>query len=762
MSAVSERGVENLGKKVNVNGNEAGDGLREGIEKDERFMLAEKYVQETGVSVFLTGKAGTGKTTFLRHIVSSTTKRCAVIAPTGVAAINAGGVTIHSFFQLPLCPYLPDVKELVTEYQLSDKYRSMNRERIKILRTLDLLIIDEISMVRADLLDAVDATLRRYRRNDKPFGGVQLLMIGDIQQLPPVVTDADKPYMDMVYPSSFFFNSKALQKLQYIVIELDKIYRQTNVEFMDILNDIRSGHPVFASLQKLNQRLIPGFTPPENGQWIRLTTHNYQADSVNKVKIDALECEPAIFEAEIQGSFPETAYPAETSLSLKPGAQVMFTKNDSSGERLYYNGKIGTVKSVEPEIIVTDEHGNDIIVPRETWENMKYGISEETNEITAEVEGSFTQYPLKLAWAITIHKSQGLTFDKVIIDAGKAFSFGQVYVALSRCRTLEGIVLSSPISRNCTFTSQEVTAFERQFTPVEQAQSALDSFRVEYFTEQLCGIFNLRHLNYLYDKLNRIWQNDLTKLYPAYAKTFGSLSSINREMSPAVPGFEELAETGNRFQSQLRRIIASEGTNSSLLAERILKAATYFHTQISILAKSVTAVILIEIDNKEVKKIYKIACENFLKELRYRLLTYMAIIGDGFTLRHSSKIRTDCELERFITLKAFVKAVKETLEDKGGKSREDGKDDSGKTTAGTSRPEVMEALVAWRKEKYTAENISAFMVLHQKTLLQIAEILPRTKEELMQAEGFGKAKWEKYGKELLSLLKDFQASDMDM
>lgn len=732
------------------------------VEKDSRFLLAERYVQETGVSVFLTGKAGTGKTTFLRHIVAETTKRCAVVAPTGVAAVNAGGVTIHSFFQLPLCPYLPDVKELVTEYQIPEKYRTLRKERIQILRTLDLLIIDEISMVRADILDAIDATLRRYRRNDRPFGGVQLLMIGDVQQLPPVVNDAEKPYMEQVYPSPFFFNSKALQRLQYIVIELQKIHRQSDTAFMLILNNIRSAAPSRSTLQTLNSRLYPGFEPPENQHWIRLTTHNYQADAVNRTKMDALKGEAVSFDAEIDGNYPENSYPADTSLVLKVGAQVMFTRNDTSGNGLYYNGKIGTVTALNPDIVVTDEDGNEIVVRKEKWENIKYEISSEDNEIKALIDGVFTQYPLRPAWAITIHKSQGLTFDRVVIDAGKAFSFGQVYVALSRCRTLEGIVLSSPISSRCTFSSQEVAAFEDSYTPEEMAETGFDRCRLDFFTERLCEAFNLKRLKYLYGKLNGIWQNELARLFPSLSKTFGSLSDSSTDSD--IKGFNELSEIGVRFQDQLRRIIAADGTNNTdgILAGRISKAAAYFNEQLSAIAKISAPMALVEIDNKETKKIFKVAFENFLKELKFRILLYGDIVLSGFDVKRSAKIKTDSELEQLRTLKAFVKALNSIVEGGGDKTEGNKKitsADDGETTKAemleSRHPEVLKALAAWRKEKYTELGVPAFMIMHQRTLIQISNILPRSKEELLQADGFGKAKWEKYGAEILELLAKF-------
>lgn len=520
------------------------------IEKDERFTLAERYVEETGVSVFLTGKAGTGKTTFLKEIVRQTSKRFAVVAPTGVAAINAGGVTIHSFFQLPLCPYLPDVKELVTEYQMPERMRSLRKERVRILRTLDLLIIDEISMVRADILDAIDDTLKRYRRNDRPFGGVQLLMIGDIQQLPPVVKESERPYMEQVYSSPFFFNSKVLQRLPFVTVELEKVHRQSDRLFLDILNEVRSGMPGDAALNELNKRLFPGFVPPEDERWIRLTTHNAQADSVNEAKMNALETEEATFEAQIEGIFPENAYPAETQLRLRVGAQVMFVRNDTSGEGRYYNGKIATVKKVKPALIVEDESGESIEVNTERWENIRYGLNEESGEIEGIVEGTFEQVPLRPAWAVTIHKSQGLTFDQVIIDAGAAFSFGQVYVALSRCRTLEGIILTTPITRRCTFTSDEVSTFESSREPAEEARLKLPAMANEYFTSTLCDAFDLQRLRYLYNRVNRIYQVNLSNLYPDQAGRFNTVGAGN---AAQVGGMFDSSATSPRQSIAARR-----------------------------------------------------------------------------------------------------------------------------------------------------------------------------------------------------------------
>lgn len=764
------------------------------IEKDERFTLAERYVEETGVSVFLTGKAGTGKTTFLKEIVRQTSKRFAVVAPTGVAAINAGGVTIHSFFQLPLCPYLPDVKELVTEYQMPERMRSLRKERVRILRTLDLLIIDEISMVRADILDAIDDTLKRYRRNDRPFGGVQLLMIGDIQQLPPVVKESERPYMEQVYSSPFFFNSKVLQRLSFVTVELEKVHRQSDRLFLDILNEVRSGMPGDAALNELNKRLFPGFVPPEDERWIRLTTHNAQADSVNEAKMNALETEEATFEAQIEGIFPENAYPAETQLRLRVGAQVMFVRNDTSGEGCYYNGKIATVKKVKPALIVEDESGESIEVNTERWENIRYGLNEESGEIEGIVEGTFEQVPLRPAWAVTIHKSQGLTFDQVIIDAGAAFSFGQVYVALSRCRTLEGIILTTPITRRCTFTSDEVSTFESSREPAEEARLKLPAMANEYFTSTLCDAFDLQRLRYLYNRVNRIYQVNLSNLYPDQAGRFNTVGAGNaaqvggmfdssdgsgKSAPQPFEGIRSLSDTAQKFQKQIRYIAASIHSGAPddfpLLRERVTKACEYFTTQFRPLASFAAPLTLVEIDDKEVRKAFKAASEEFLAELRFRMTLYETILSEGFSTKAYHKLKTDNELSDARSLKALVRSLISTPE-KASASNESIQqaqrpdavgepvepsalrqvrepDGESTTYTGSIHPELAQALVDWRREKYQKDNVPAFMILHQKTLLAIADLAPTTKEELLSVKGFGKSKCEKYGEEILEIIR---------
>lgn len=378
-----------------------------------QLQLANDFVEFTGQHIFLTGKAGTGKTTFLRHLKDRSPKRMIVVAPTGVAAINAGGVTIHSFFQISFGPQVPG-------YQGGDKqgFKRFSKEKRNIMKSLDLLVIDEISMVRADLLDGIDETLRRFRNNNRPFGGVQLLMIGDLQQLAPVVKEDEWNILRSHYETAFFFSSKALQKTQYVSIVLLHVYRQSDQHFLDLLNKIRDSQADRELIDQLNKRYKPNFDPG-NENYIILTTHNAKAKQINESKLVRLKTKSVHHGAEVGGNFPEYTFPTEVDLELKKGAQVMFVKNDPNPEKRYFNGKIGTITDfTEDEVIVQcPEEKEPIYVTAVEWQNIKYSIDEDTKEIRESVEGTFTQIPLKLAWAITIHKSQGLTFDRAIIDS---------------------------------------------------------------------------------------------------------------------------------------------------------------------------------------------------------------------------------------------------------------------------------------------------------------------------------------------------------
>lgn len=459
------------------------------MEGNAELRTAWEFVEKTGKSVFLTGKAGTGKTTFLKKVVAESKKRVVVVAPTGIAAINAGGVTIHSFFQLPLHPFIPGMK-------IESKF-AFSKEKRSIIKTIDILVIDEVSMVRSDLMDAIDSVLRRFRNRNKPFGGVQLLMIGDLQQLSPVVTDDDIRFLSQYYPSPYFFGSRALSMVDYVTIELKEVYRQQDLEFISILNAVRIGRPSLEIIKALNSRYNPDFVPSSDEGYIRLTTHNSIADEYNARQLSLIDETAHCFDAEISGNFPESSYPVDFRLELKAGAQVMFVKNDPSSDKRYYNGKIGIVTDFYEEYILVQCPGEDekIAVEPLEWENSRYVINEQTQELDSEVIGVFRQYPLRLAWSITIHKSQGLTFDKAIVDAASSFASGQVYVALSRCRTLEGMILATPLRQDSVITDLRVEDYiEGQEAAAARSLSRLESIKEEYYKELLGELFDFNGL----------------------------------------------------------------------------------------------------------------------------------------------------------------------------------------------------------------------------------------------------------------------------
>lgn len=446
--------------------------------KDHFFEL----IEHTNRSVFLTGKAGTGKTTFLNDFVKRTRKKHIVVAPTGIAAINAGGVTVHSMFGLPLRTFLPTTDRIDTniannifDLQQHFKYR---KDKLKLLREVEVIIIDEVSMLRADVLDMMDHSLRFIRRNIQPFGGVQMLFIGDLYQLPPVVRD--EHVLKMFYNSPFFFDSLAIKQLPLLTIELTKVYRQTDEEFLEILNAIRDGDIANINFDELNKRYDPTFDSGEQ-PYVYLCSHNKMADDINQEKLEEIKLTSSTYEAKLFGDFKENQFPNEQFLDLKIGAQVMFIRNDISGEKKYYNGKLGEISALsDNEIkVVLEGSEREITVKREVWEQKKYFLDGEKN-IKEEVLGSFEQFPIKLAWAVTIHKSQGLTFDKVIIDAGKSFTAGQVYVALSRCRTLEGIVLKSKITPEVIFKDNRILKFQGETYANNQVENIIHQEKYDY------------------------------------------------------------------------------------------------------------------------------------------------------------------------------------------------------------------------------------------------------------------------------------------
>ena len=462
--------------------------------------MAFNFVQYTNRNVFLTGKAGTGKTTFLHNLKNVSPKRMIVVAPTGVAAINAGGVTIHSFFQLPFGPFIPAQND--DESKENRNIQKFTREKINIIRSMDLLVIDEISMVRADVLDAIEDVLRRLKNKHKPFGGIQLLMIGDIQQLAPVIKDDEWAILKQWYQSIYFFGSRALMMTQYVSIELKHIYRQKDFVFIDLLNRIRDNRIDEGLLNELNRRYDPDFAKNTPDGYIILTTHNHQAKSINERKLSQIDDKEYCFKAATQGDFPEYSYPTDNELVLKEGAQVMFVKNDTSREKLFYNGKIGIIEKIYKDSIRVKCPGDEdsITVVLAEWQNLKYSINDTTEEILEDVVGTFIQYPLKLAWAITIHKSQGLTFEKAIIDASAAFAHGQVYVALSRLKSLEGLVLSSRLTARSIISDTKVRNFSLEVSENQPGMEEFEKSQYDYQKELVLELFDFnqiaRQLNY--------------------------------------------------------------------------------------------------------------------------------------------------------------------------------------------------------------------------------------------------------------------------
>lgn len=547
------------------------------------YELAYEYVQHTNRCIFLTGKAGTGKTTFLRRLKQECPKQLTVVAPTGVAAINAEGVTIHSLFQLPPQVFLPTPearKQLFSEMQ-------MRAQKQRILRNLELLVIDEVSMVRSDLLDTIDAVLRHVKhRPNHPFGGVQVLFIGDLFQLSPVAREQEWRLMQPYYEGAYFFQAQVFRELRPVYIELDHVFRQTNSDFVEILNQVRNNTLTQHSLQLLNSRYIPDFEPSKQQEhYITLSTHNSKVDAINLREMGALDAKSFSYHARVKDTFPESLFPMDQTLTLKVGARVMFIKNDSSQDKLYYNGKLGVVTSLTKDAItVTCEDGTVIDVHQETWENLRYTSETGSDTITTEVIGTFSHYPLRLAWAITIHKAQGLTFERVVIDAEDAFAAGQVYVALSRCRTLDGIVLRTPIPNRALTNAREVLYFTNNQSDTQTTESLLPASQVEYLVVLLCILFDFRSVINRFAGLSRVVKN-MDSIQGDASKFF----------TTCIGGLEGLQVIAERFQQQLRHIIyttyqtASPSPSTNNLHDRLTAASGYFSPKIKLLLNIIEA-----------------------------------------------------------------------------------------------------------------------------------------------------------------------------
>jgi GTPase SAR1 family protein len=722
--------------------------------------LAWQCIENTGSHLFLTGKAGTGKTTFLRKLKDRSPKRMIVVAPTGIAAINAGGVTIHSFFQLPFAPYIPESK--FTSAQ--SPYR-FGREKISIIRSMDLLVIDEISMVRADLLDAIDAVLRRYRDKHKPFGGVQLLMIGDLQQLAPVVKENDWALLSPYYETLFFFGSHALKETDYITIQLQKVYRQSDDVFLSLLNRIRTNDIDSTVLAELNRRYIPDFQPDEDEGYIRLTTHNHQAQRINERQLELLPGESYCFKATIEDNFPEAAYPADVDLYLKKGAQIMFLKNDSSGEKRYYNGKIGIVTAVNQESISVWGKGDerDFVLERAEWANSKYTLNAETKEITEEIEGIFRQYPIRLAWAITIHKSQGLTFDRAIIDAHTSFAHGQVYVALSRCKTLEGIVLSSPLARESVINDESISDFTRAVENSSPDKHRLNELQRRYYYELLCELFGFENIKKYFSQSLRLLDEFLYDLYPK------TLNGYKTHFSRFQEEIEKVAVT---FRGRYVELMQNpDYAEDPVLKERLTSGARYFQEKTAEILQTLILKTRVELDNKELKKRFD---EVFftLKELVHIKLGTLAYTAEnGFTvpgyLKNKAHIivalsSPPATKKKETEPESKNRELREARRKKAPKSArpavkpETEKVEKVEVSSDIDHPELYLALVRWRNVMAIKTGLPVYTVLRQKAILGIVNTLPVTNDALERIPFCGKKVLNKYGDDIIRMVEAYK------
>ena len=717
------------------------------MENNPELQLAWQFIENTGTHLFLTGKAGTGKTTFLRRLREQSPKRMVVLAPTGIAAINAGGVTIHSFFQLSFAPFVPD-----TTLNSAQIHYRINKEKRNIIRSMDLLVIDEISMVRADLLDAVDATLRCYRDREKPFGGVQLLMIGDLQQLAPVVKDSEWEMLRHYYETPYFFASRALRETTYMTIELEKVYRQSDTFFLSLLNKIRENKADDEVLNELNKRYQRDFQPPKEEGYIRLTTHNNQAQRINDRELASLPGKAYSFRAEVKDDFPEYSYPADEVLTIKEGAQIMFLKNDVSSEKRYYNGMIGEVVTVnETGMFVRgkdSEHEFQLL--QEEWGNYKYVLNEETKDITEEIAGVFRQYPIRLAWAITIHKSQGLTFERAIIDARNSFAHGQTYVALSRCKTLDGMVLESPLRREAIISDSVVDNFTKAVERNKPGNKQLNDMQKAYFFDLLSDLFNFYSIEQAYKRLLRMMDENLYRLFP---KQLAEYKALEPHMK------ERIVEVARRFRNQYTRLIneSEDYAGNQELQERIRSGAGYFRKELEPV-RALFDKTNMPLDNRELRK-----------QLNERLQT----LDDALCIKESL-LDTVCTstftVSDYLKQKAKVMlSLEEDSSTSASSSRVPGEKRERKERAASSRsgkvkvdvptdilhPELYRALAEWRTEKTREANVPAYVIMQQKALMGIVNLLPDTPAALEAIPYFGAKGVEKYGLEILGIVRKY-------
>ena len=695
--------------------------------------LAREFVEETGCHIFLTGRAGTGKTTFLKHLKTATAKRMIVTAPTGVAAINAGGVTLHSFFQLPIGPFIPGNE---TAVHSRERLFRFSREKKQIIKSLDLLVIDEVSMVRPDVLDAVDFVLRHHRRSSLPFGGVQLLLIGDLYQLPPVVKPDEWDLLKSCYDSIYYFSSQAVSRIDLITIELEKVYRQADERFIRLLNKIRDNRVDESAAAELNRRVDAGFTPEGDEGYVTLTTHNRMADTINREKLDAIPEGAHDLHADIFGDFSEQLYPTFPCLSLKKGAQVMFLRNDASPEKRYYNGKTGRVVSISPEAIrvACPGEAESIKVEPVEWQNIKYSVNPENQEIEEEILGRFKQFPLKPAWAITIHKSQGLTFEKAVIDVQKAFAQGQVYVALSRCKSLEGLVLSSPVPSRIIAADEAVAGFLKESIKSTGLQSRLQGEKIAFQQRLLLDCFDFQALGKrLGYYLGLIFRN------PGTVQVSGASDLKLLEQAAR----KDIFRVSENFKRQLSRHLQDDTfpAQDPYVRERVQKASKWFDSRLSGIFDEMIHGMVTETDNRALAKKLKNALGNLAHDITVKQAGIRSC-AKGFSP------------SRY--LRAVSRAEVQSLSIKP-----DDKKRAACTESDISHPELFQAMKAWRLKKAREKGVPAFHILHQRVLVQIAAQLPTTAKALEGISGVGPKTIERYGEDILEMVRAARKKNND-
>ncbi|WP_397444907.1 helix-turn-helix domain-containing protein [Polaribacter sp. R77954] len=692
------------------------------MSKNPELELAVNFIEKTDRNLFITGKAGTGKTTFLHQIKNESLKRMVIVAPTGVAAINAKGVTIHSFFQMPFGPILPN------QVQNNQQQRRFSKTKIDIIKSLDLVIIDEISMVRADLLDGIDQVMRRYKNRHKVFGGAQVLMIGDLQQLAPVVKPNEWSLLRNHYETVYFFSSKAYQEANVVSIELKHIYRQKNEDFIQVLNEIRNDNLSETSAKILNQRYQPNFSPTKDDGYITLTTHNKRANLINDSELNKLKNKSYFFEADVTGKFNENAFPNDEKLALKVGAQVMFIKNDSSLEKRYFNGKIGIVTDISKETVTVQcpNEIDEIVTERENWDNVNYSINDETKEIKEDIIGSFKQIPLRLAWAITIHKSQGLTFEKAIIDAEASFAHGQTYVALSRCTSLEGLVLKTPITSNAIINDQTVSVFNESVEENHPDETVLNASEKKFQLNLISELFDYQPFLYPTTRLIDIFYRNQTSIK---GDVIDHLQTIKDD------GVVNLMKVSNGFKNQLK-LLSEDNVlpeNSSQIQERFTKGVAYFINQTKTNLQKPLETISFSSDNKAVKKDFSKQFDSLQEKLEEKLFALEKMTA-GFKVQEYLQVRANAVLQK--------------TEPKKKKKISTRKD-----------PLLALKLRELRDEIRIAENIPAFQIFTQETLYAICEAIPRSEKELLKIKGMGKIRVKKYGEEILEVVEKYCAEN---